>query len=375
MGDGMWAKPVWATNANTPDTLSSDRALLMDDARPLLPGASVRGPLRHAFSRVERAAGQEVKDPALVQGDVGADDVAGQAFGTVHESSRIFIRDARAEKDWAAAKLHMHAEDEFSAGSYGKAKRDAVRVLAGVFPVRIVIEGATPEEVERLVSLIDRQVALGALAHLPVGGHKTRGAGWGRWQTKPWIMDDVTKVRDWSPPKEPDPGSLNASHPTRAFIARPDAAEAWVRTTHGALESGALMLDEAAKVAKAALGDRALVAWWCDPTIDLDLTTPPATFGRAWPEDEELQVDEVAFYAERAVWRAVRTSSGARYVLVEEIASNEDGARQTSVVHTPARLHGFQRFSSAKTGQGNVLLREWHVGDKILGFTLTKEQR
>jgi hypothetical protein len=45
------------------------------------------------------------------------------------------------------------------------------------------------------------------------------------------------------------------------------------------------------------------------------------------------------------------------------------------VVHTPARLHGFQRFSSANTGQGDVLLREWHVGDDILGFTLTLEQR
>ncbi len=67
----------------------------------------------------------------------------GKAFGTVSKSSRILIRDARAEGEWAAAKLHMHAEDEFSAGSYGSAKRDAVRVLRGTFPVRIVVEGAT----------------------------------------------------------------------------------------------------------------------------------------------------------------------------------------------------------------------------------------
>jgi hypothetical protein len=70
----------------------------------------------------------------------------------------------------------------------------------------------------------------------------------------------------------------------------------------------------------------------------------------------------------------VRTAGGARYVLIEEVASTE-GAVQTSVVHTPARLHGFQRFSSANTGEGSVLLREWHVGDEILGFTLCKEQR
>ncbi len=62
-------------------------------------------------------------------------------------------------------------------------------------------------------------------------------------------------------------------------------------------------------------------------------------------------------------------------MLIEEVDSNDEGARKTSVFHTPARLHGFRRFSSANTGQGNVLLREWHIGDEILGFTLAKEQR
>jgi hypothetical protein len=123
------------------------------------------------------------------------------------------------------------------------------------------------------------------------------------------------------------------------------------------------------------LGEK-LVAWWCDPTIDLGLRAPPATFGSAWPaEDDKLQVDEIAFYAERAVWRAVRTSIGARFVLIEELDAKADGAKQIRVVHTPARLHGFRRFSSANTGPGNVLLREWHVGEEVLGFTLTQEQR
>src|SRR5690606_22812047 len=145
----------------------------------------------------------DVTDPHLVQGDVGAEDVAGNAFGTVSKSSRILVRDARAEGEWAAAKLHMHAEDEFSAGSYGSAKRDAVRVLKGTFPVRIIVEGAGPSDVEPLVKLVDWQVALGALGHLPIGGHKTRGAGAGHWQAKPWSVDDVTKARSWSPPEAP----------------------------------------------------------------------------------------------------------------------------------------------------------------------------
>jgi CRISPR/Cas system CSM-associated protein Csm3 (group 7 of RAMP superfamily) len=372
-GDGQWAKPAWSTIAQTPKVLSTDRALLMDGGRPLLPGASVRGPIRHAFSRLERAAGHDVKDPHLVQGDVGVDDLAGQAFGTVSKSSRILIRDARAEGEWAAAKLHMHAEDEFSAGSYGSAKRDAVRVLKGTFPVRIVVEGAKLSDVEPLVKLVDRQVALGALGHLPIGGHKTRGAGAGHWQTKPWVVDDVAKARDWTAPKEADEPTASATRSERSFIKRPAGADAWVKTTNGMLTEP-LTLGAAAKIAKSSLGEK-LVAWWCDPTIDLSLDTPPATFGREWPAGgDQLQVDETAFYAERAVWRAARTANGARFVLIEETAQADD-AKPTRVVHTPARLHGFRRFSAANTGQGNVLLREWHLGDEVLGFTLTQEQR
>ncbi len=373
-GDGNWAKPAWAPDAETPDVLNTDRALLMDGGRPLLPGASVRGPIRHAFSRLERAAGSDVKDPHLVQGDVGEDDPAEKAFGTVRKSSRILIRDASAEGEWAAAKLHMHAEDEFSAGSYGSAKRDAVRLLQGTFPVRIVVEGATSEEVEPLVNLVDRQVALGALGHLIIGGHKTRGAGAGHWQAKPWIVDDVAKARDWTASKEAEESSTNAARSKRSFIERPDAADAWVKTSNGTITEP-LTLGATKKLAKIALGERKLVAWWCDPAIDLDLRTPPTTFGREWPADENgLHVDEIAFYAERAVWRAVRTAKGARFVFIEETAQGDD-AKPIRVVHTPAHLHGFRRFSSANTGQGNVLLREWHLGDEVLGFTLTQEQR
>jgi len=375
-GDGQWAKPAWARNATTPDALSTDRALLMDGGRPLLPGASVRGPLRQAFSRHEneRAGRLVVEDPNCKDAKVGEDDAAGRAFGTVNKSSRILIRDARAEGEWAAAKLHMHAEDEFSAGSYDSAKRDAVRVLKGTFPVRIVVEGAEPSDVEPLVKLVDRQVALGALGHLPIGGHKTRGAGAGHWQAKPWVVDSVAKARDWTAPREADEPTASATRSERSFIERPAGADAWVKTTNGTITEP-LTLGAAAKIAKAALGEK-LVAWWCDPTIDLDLHTPPATFGREWPaEDDKLQVDEIAFYAPRAVWRAVRTSNGARFVFIEELSAMVDDAKQTRVVHTPARLHGFQRFSSANTGQGNVLLREWHLGNEILGFTLTQEQR
>lgn len=377
-GNGEWAKPAWAMDANTPVVMSTERALLMEGGRPVLPGASVRGPLRHAFSRRERALGHPVIDPHVVQGKVDVGDPAGQAFGTVEQSSRILIRDAIIDNDWSAAKLHMHAEDEFSAGSFGSAKRDAVRVLQGIFPVRIVVEGATKDEIQPLVDLINRQVALGALGHLPIGGHKTRGAGAGRWQAENWETVDVTTTsRTWIQPQnseEPVEKASSNSQSKRSLIARPDITDVWVKTTNGMIRE-ALTLGETAKLAKAALGEK-LVAWWCDPTIDLDLNSPPATFGHAWPcENDIIQVDEVVFYAERAVWRACRTSDGPRFVHIEEQSAQSDDAKRTRVVHTPARRHGFSRFSSANTGQGNVLLREWHAGDEILGFTLTTEQR
>lgn len=374
-GDGTWARPAWALNARQPGALNTDRAFLMDGARPLLPGASVRGPLRHAFSRAERAAGREVSDPHVVLGAVGEEDVAGKLFGTVRKSGRILIRDAQADGNWFAAKLHMHAEDEFSAGSYGSAKRDAVRLLQGVFPVRVVVEGGSPEEVEPIVTIIDRLVALGALGHLPIGGHKTRGTGWGQWEAKAWAVNDVKKERVWSASEELESHEPTGSHSKPAPTGFKSPSEAWVRTKHGRIDSVELMLGEAARLAKVVLGD-GLVAWWCEPTIDLTLTLPPPTYGRAWPdENKALHVDEVAFYAERSVWRAVRTSIGARFVLIEELTKYEEGAENAHVVHTPAKLHGFDRFSSVGNAQGNVSLREWHIGDEILAFTLTEEQR
>lgn len=382
-GDGAWARPSWAAASDpTPDALSTDRALSMDRGRPLLPGSSVRGPLRHAFSRAKTAAGQPVQDPHLVQGAVSPDDLGGKMFGTVAKSSHILIRDGSAEGEWAAARLQMHAEDEFSAGSYGSAKRDAVRVLRGVFPIRIVVDGPDANTVEPLTAEIDHLIALGELGHLPVGGHKARGAGWGRWQTGPWIKDDVISRRSWTPPDEattnpPLPSPQDEQNEGTAWTKwRDNGGEAThVRVTSGSLDSQSSTLGEAAARAQAALGERSLVAWWCEPTIDLARAMPPAVFGRQWPDDEDVRIDEVAFYADRAVWRAARIVAGARWVFIEEVAPDEADARLASVILTPARLHDSARFAAVRTGKGEVLLRQWHVENEILGFTLVPEGR
>jgi CRISPR/Cas system CSM-associated protein Csm3 (group 7 of RAMP superfamily) len=376
-GDGIWARPSWAAMSDpTPDALATDRALLTKAGRPLLPGSSLRGPLRHAFSRAKTAAGQPVQDPHPVQGNV---DPGGQIFSTVAKSSRVLIRDGRAEEGWAAARLHMHAEDEFSAGSYGSAKRDAVRVLRGAFPMRIVVEGPDASTVDQLVAEIESLVALGALGHLPVGGHKTRGAGWGRWHAASWIADDVSGARRWTPPDEATPRFPPAHESDRTdnpAVSRSEGngrEEAHVRMTTGAVASLTPTLAETAALARTALGEHRLVAWWCDPAIDLAHVKPPAVFGHQWP-DEAVRIDEVAFYADRVVWRAAGTAAGTRWVFIEEVAANEPNARAATVAHVPARLHNSNRFAAAKTGQGQMLLREWHVDGQLLGFTLIPEE-
>lgn len=381
-GSGTWARPGWASNSDpTPEMIATDRAILMDGDRPLLPGSSVRGPLRHAFTRAKNAAGGTVQDPHLVQGAVDDLDGGGKMFGTVAKSSRVLVRDGIARPDWCAARLHMHAEDEFSAGSYGSAKRDAVRLLRGEIPVRIVVEGPDPDSVAPLVAEIDRLTALGALGHLPIGGHKTRGAGWGRWEPHPWVIDDVCKSREWKPrsaePEREAPptrpvGRAEGSAWSRWRGQAPETV--WVRVTRGAIATSPLTLGAVAEIARTALGsDWPLVAWWCEPTIDLALSRAPATFGRAWPDGDALLVDEVAFFADQAVWRVARTAAGARWVLIEEVDADTPDARVVEALHTPARLHcDERRFRAADTGRGRVLLREWWERDARLGFTLER---
>lgn len=387
LGSGIWARPSWAKDAPAADVeLPTDRAILMEQNRPLLPGASVRGPLRHTFSRAARANGKSITDPHDVQGDLEESDRAGEIFGTVKSSSRVLICDARAVDDWAAARLHMHAEDEFTAGSYGSAKRDAVRVLKGTFPVRIVVEGAKETVVDPLIDDIDRLIALGALSHLPVGGHKTRGAGWGHWKAGKWQNDDVAKARNWSPSAQVDnekttPGSLAVA--SQAKLAEAEDEESSSETTsirveHGTLSIADLALDRAATEARRLTGDGAgeFVAWWCEPTIDFSVTTAPAIFGWKWPDDSTLRVEEAAFFFERGSWRVARTASGVRWVLIREAGAQASGAESVAVSQTPARLHGdTTRFSAKSPGNDRFIVREWRSGMTSVGFTLNKKER
>lgn len=380
-GTGKWAVPSWAAEDTFPKDLETDRAILMEGDLPLLPGSSVRGPLRHSLSRALRRRGEEVTDPHTKAGDLGDEDPAGKVFGTTSVSSRLLIRDARAEGEWYAARLHMHAEDEFTAGSYGSAKRETMRVLKGKFPVRIVVEGKSPAEVDPLVEAIETQIALGRLGHLAIGGHKTHGAGSGHWHTSGWQAVDVKKERDWSEPtatvQSVNGGGRQAPGKSEAdFPPSPPERDCYVKVSAGPLDAQHLTLGDAARLAKEALGEHELTAWWCEPTIDLAAATAPQVYGEDWQSTSaDLKVDEVMFGSARAVWHAARTSSGTRYVLTTECNGTVPDAISATVTDIPARLHASDRFASLRTHRGALIVRRWSADGRDIAFTLAMGER
>ena len=386
-GNGTWARPAWAATTPFPTDLSTDRAFLTEGAGPLVPGASLRGPMRHLFSRIKRVAGKHIRDPHEVQGDVGNEDEAGRVFGTVVQSSRVLVRDAHVEPGWSAARLHMHAEDEFSAGSYGSAKRDAVRMLSGTFRTQIIVEGPDDGAVGPLCKSIDQLIDVGTIGHLAVGGHKTRGAGWGRWLAS-WRNCDVRKHRSWAPLDDAPMLRTERSDSSRALsnvpLAATDSLSPSLRlpervtvkvTSQRMQEVNRLTLGEAVRRARAILSDDRLVAWWCEPAIDFRVNSAKPTFGRRnWPgSDDEMLVDEVAFFGPNAVWRAAKTAVGWRVVYITEGSVGEGATQEVEAVVTRARLHmDMNRFSAALIERGWTAVREWHTSDGILGYTLVE---
>ncbi len=386
LGSGVWARPPWASGTAAGPELATDRAILMEQDRPVLPGSSVRGSMRHEFSRAARARGKSIEDPHPGQGCVDETDDAGKIFGTVARSSRVLICDATAFDGWEAARLHMHAEDEFSAGSYGSAKRDAVRLLRASFLVRITVEGSGAAAVDPLLSDIDNLVALGALRHLAVGGHKTRGSGWGHWAAGEWQNEDVAKVRSWIPAIEENAEIVGARvqfrphqhrrSPSGQHTDQPEAT--WIRVETGTIDTPDLALGQAVSEAKRVIGTNAdeFVAWWCEPSIDFTVTNPPEIFGRTWPDGGALRVDEVALFLLRSSWRAARTERGIRWVFIQEVDRQGVGTESVEAFTTPARLHGdTTRFSAKLTGKNRLIVREWRSGLTPVGFTLNEGDR
>lgn len=147
---------------------------------PYIPGSSLRGPLRHALSRLLRARGEE--DPQLVR----------SLFGTVEKSAKLLICDALPDDRPGTPAIQLawmqhHAEDEFAGGAYSAAKFDRVAVMQGRFLWRMVVENASDDEQAALRDLFD----LARAGQLGIGGGQWRGHGWLDWQ-----IDGLTRLEE-----------------------------------------------------------------------------------------------------------------------------------------------------------------------------------
>lgn len=182
---------------------------------PYIPGSSLRGVLRHALRRLlvaRRAAGLFDKDVDAVMTDL---------FGNIKQSGRLLLKDALPAPDAAfkLAWLQHHAEDEFTAGSYGSAKFDRIAVFQGSFDWQIVLLPARQQEMgsksetgsktgSKTESKTDKPTAasetcaevfehylsplleLARQGQIGLGGGQWHGHGWLTWRIdpvrKPW---------------------------------------------------------------------------------------------------------------------------------------------------------------------------------------------
>jgi CRISPR/Cas system CSM-associated protein Csm3 (group 7 of RAMP superfamily) len=166
-------------------TFALTRNPLTGEPEPFLPGSGLRGPLRHAFSRLLRAEGQDIRDPNVDRQPRKSPDLAETLFGTTKRSAAILVMDAHLAEgsDWEAALLHQHAENEFTGSVYGSGLYRRTVLTSALFDWRIVVEyqedpAMTRAVGEALATVLD----LGKCRHLPIGGARWRGAGWPGWQ-------------------------------------------------------------------------------------------------------------------------------------------------------------------------------------------------
>ena len=208
-------------------------------SRPCAPGASLRGPLRHAASRLARLGDPDaaVRDPnwrwdpearrledelraaeadparrATAEWVRGLVDPLTRWFGAEELAAQVLVSDARVTGGFELVRLEHHAEDEFTAGVYRTAKFDREVLTRGRLEFKLVVE-LEPEErsgqslaqgLESARRALAPALHLARAGHLPVGGGKWRGTGWIPWSVKEVALERVGEARP-AAPGDPDP--------------------------------------------------------------------------------------------------------------------------------------------------------------------------
>lgn len=178
----------------TPDFMIHTLRDASGTLRPCIPGASIRGVLRHAVSRLLRAQGAAVTDPCgpdKFAPPVQEDSRITALFGNTQRAGALSVSDAHPVDDsWDLVWWQHHATDEFSGGVFGSSKFDRLAITKARFRFQLHIEAATAEQAEELASMLEGIIkTLGYSRHLPVGGGQRRGHGHLEWK----ILDAVTR--------------------------------------------------------------------------------------------------------------------------------------------------------------------------------------
>lgn len=409
-------RPEGCSSAVVRSLYQTDRPIAMarhadGSLRPFIPGSGLRGPLRHALSRLLRQKGEEIRDPNW-RDDTRKSGLPGTLFGTTSHSARLLVRDAYTRgDDWVIARVQHHAEDEFAGGPYASAKFDAAVLLRGEFEWRMVLEGSDKEEVSKWTQALRALIGdnglpgLGTLGHLPVGGLKWRGAGWGRWTlevcetvavepdtAEPVAGTEVTgaarrQESNWEPKViQPERGVRGYGRPAAQETAGgfmgsflpvrivEDTVQIEVVCGH---EKGPLTLG---RVAEATLPGA--VAWWIEPKADPALSGQPVPVCFGWgpvPSTDRL-LDQVIVSMEDGVWRALRTGpSEYRWVRIREVrgAGASDSSQTTSRYNAKTRTwpvvlrRDWNRFATVPQIAGDkeqVRVTEYIVDGRTIAF-------
>lgn len=159
--------------------------------KPYIPGSSLRGPWRHMLSWWLRSRqGKTIGDPNSTHSTF-SDEVA-ELFGTTEHSAVLLLSDAcLCNDDYQVALLELHAEDEFTAGTYEGAKFNQLCLLKGQFSFEFMIEAGSAEKLQHFIALLRILQQLGKARFLPLGAGKWRGQGWVQWTIE---LPDIEKL-------------------------------------------------------------------------------------------------------------------------------------------------------------------------------------
>lgn len=156
--------------------------------QPIIPGSTLRGPLRHTLSWLLRKEGTTIWDPNR-NGSPPAvlelpDDTVLPTFGSTKSAARLLISDGHledSEEGWQLAVFEQHAEDEFTQGVYGSSKFNRVTLMSGSFEFNYLLEADSEDELVKMQQLLGRAFKLGEQRFLPIGGAVFRAHGWVKW--------------------------------------------------------------------------------------------------------------------------------------------------------------------------------------------------